>query len=245
MVSSQCVSSEDVLMYFLGTQVDVHGVIPVGKGPLMANYTIDNEEPRTRSVPALLQNTYLEFQTLFSSGLLDMGEHTITIDILSTGVGRNYTFQKFAVMAVANGTSMSGSGDTSGLRNGGGSGDGNGTGESGGSDGGSTNKDKSINDLKTAVIVLGSSILLILVLFGAFFVWRKKTNSVQRKGDCEKEAIQSGASVARHGRPIHPSGDLNADNISTTRGDLLDMQSDAGASREFGILFFLFFFIRY
>lgn len=108
-----------------------------------------------------------------------MSQHAIVIDVLGTGVDRDYTFNAFVVRPPTDNTEngMDGSGGT------GKGGDGNGSGIRTG---------HSKHGFKTAVIVLGSAILLIFVLLGAFFIWRKKKNSVQRKCDCEKEAIQSG-----------------------------------------------------
>lgn len=95
------------LMVPLGTQILVIGAVRLGQGPLMANYTIDNLNSQTHSAPILSQNTSLDFQTLFSSDILDAGKYTIVIEVLGTGVDCNYIFQNFQVTVPANSTDSS------------------------------------------------------------------------------------------------------------------------------------------
>lgn len=76
-----------------GTRISVIGVFPVGTGNISALYTIDNQSPQLRSIPQIEgSKTDKDF---FKSELLDSGEHSITIDIISTGIDRSYTFQEF------------------------------------------------------------------------------------------------------------------------------------------------------
>lgn len=174
------------------------GVNPIGKGPLTANYTIDGEKPQTSSVPTPSQNASLNFQTFFLSDTLNMGKHTIIIEVLETGVDRNYTFNQFQVTTPANGTdkgmnmSTNGSGGTSGSGSGSGGGGGNGSG--GQSEGGSNNEgsngdgskggdsppgssgETTVNPNTVAIVggILGSVIFLILVIFSIFLFWRRR-----------------------------------------------------------------------
>lgn len=124
-----------------------------------------------------------------------MGEHRILVDVLGTRVDRNYTFQQFKVKGAGGGHSKHHSKVES--------------------------KGESTEGLKTAVIVLGSAIFFILVFFSAFFVRRKRQNLIQKKGDCEKEAIQSEAVAIRQDQPFHPQEALNTDNRPVSKGALL------------------------
>ena len=81
----------------VGTQINASGTIPAGDGALSANYIIDDGTPVTKVVNAISQSSDLLHQTLFVSTFLDLGPHNLTVQVVETGSGRNYTFQQFNV----------------------------------------------------------------------------------------------------------------------------------------------------
>ncbi|KAL5522987.1 hypothetical protein ACEPAF_1254 [Sanghuangporus sanghuang] len=95
-----------MFVIFQGTQVNVTGTIPAGDAPLAANYIFDNGQTFMASVPAASQDVI--HQTLFASPILQDGPHNLTVQVVQTGLGRNYTFQNFMVLT-SNGGSVSAS----------------------------------------------------------------------------------------------------------------------------------------
>ncbi|PAV15371.1 hypothetical protein PNOK_0913400 [Pyrrhoderma noxium] len=80
---------------FQGTGISVLGVLPVGTGNISALYTVDNQNKQLRSIPQVESSK--TDKVFFDSGLLDSGDHSINIDIMSTGIDRNYTFREFHI----------------------------------------------------------------------------------------------------------------------------------------------------
>ena len=78
-----------------GTGVSVLGVLPVGTGNISALYTVDNQNEQLISIPQVESSK--TDKVFFDSGLLDSGDHSINIDIMSTGIDRNYTFREFHI----------------------------------------------------------------------------------------------------------------------------------------------------
>ena len=133
-----------------GDQIQVLGMIPPGNGNLTANYSIDGYQVQTRRVPALSQDQALIYQMLFVSPVLVDDNHNLTIDVLETGNGRNYTFQLFSIDTKDEGGKSQ---DFKG--------------------GDHANKHNS----NTAAIVggvLGSVIFIFLVFLVAFYFWRRR-----------------------------------------------------------------------
>ena len=75
--------------------MNASGTIPAGDAPLMANYVLDGVQTLPGSIPATSQDTI--HQTLFRSPVLEDGFHNLTVQVIQTGQGRNYTFQQFNV----------------------------------------------------------------------------------------------------------------------------------------------------
>ncbi|KAL5522988.1 hypothetical protein ACEPAF_1255 [Sanghuangporus sanghuang] len=135
-----------MFVIFQGTQVNVTGTIPAGDAPLAANYIFDNGQTFMASVPAASQDVI--HQTLFASPILQDGPHNLTVQVVQTGLGRNYTFQNFKVL-------------TSG---------GNGTSTN-------SNEGQSNSSQNTAAIVggiLGAIIFSLLAVLLSFCFWKKK-----------------------------------------------------------------------
>lgn len=94
---STATNRSTVSLTFQGSEIQVRGPIPLGQGNLTANYTIDGGEPRTRSIAEIVQGHIVNNAMLFRSGPLNKGPHTIKIEVLSTGNGRNYAIQNFVI----------------------------------------------------------------------------------------------------------------------------------------------------
>lgn len=137
---------------FYGNQIKVMGITPTGQGPLTANYSIDGGQPSMASIPTITQSSPLFFQQAFLSPNTTLGNHNITITVLETGSGRNFSFQWFTVNS-----GMKDINDSSDNHHHNGHGDGHGT--------------------HTAAIVggvLGAVIFLLFCLLGAFYFWRRR-----------------------------------------------------------------------
>ncbi|KAL5498971.1 hypothetical protein ACEPAH_1489 [Sanghuangporus vaninii] len=140
---------------FQGTQVNVTGTIPAGDAPLSANYRFDNGQTSMISIPAASQEVI--HQTLFASPILQDGPHSLTVQVVQTGLGRNYTFQNFQVLT-------SGGSDTSTNSNTVSTGD----------------EGHSSSSQNTAAIVggiLGTIIFSLLAVLLSFCFWKKKRAS--------------------------------------------------------------------
>ena len=75
--------------------MNASGTIPAGGAPLAANYVLDGVQTLSGSIPAASQDEI--HQTLFRSPVLEDGFHNLTVQVIQTGQGRNYTFQQFNV----------------------------------------------------------------------------------------------------------------------------------------------------
>ena len=75
-----------------GSAIRVIGEVPSGDGLLLVNYTLDGGTPKSTK----LQSSNEGFNhVLFDSPILSNGQHTLAIDVVCTGIGRNYTIQSF------------------------------------------------------------------------------------------------------------------------------------------------------
>ena len=121
-------------------------MIPVGEGNLSANYIVDGGESRTRRLPTLLQDQPLFNQMLFVSPPLDLDNHTLHIDVLETGIDRNYTLQHFIIQT------------------------------SGNKDDGDKDHGGGHRENTAAIVggVLGTIIFLLLAFLVAFYCWRRR-----------------------------------------------------------------------
>lgn len=88
-----------------GTQVEVISEVPTGNDPLVANYTIDDGTPTTRSEVGVDSSGGIQSATLFASPQMEYGSHKLDISVLQTGGDRNYVLYYFAIF---NGTENSG-----------------------------------------------------------------------------------------------------------------------------------------
>ncbi|KAL5522750.1 hypothetical protein ACEPAG_8768 [Sanghuangporus baumii] len=87
-----------IFVSFIGSQIQVLGMVQPGEDAIRANYSIDGGDPTTRRVPGLSQHVPLYFQMLYTSPILDDGYHNLTVQMVETGNGRNYSFQMFKVL---------------------------------------------------------------------------------------------------------------------------------------------------
>ncbi|KAL5522751.1 hypothetical protein ACEPAG_8769 [Sanghuangporus baumii] len=87
-----------IFVSFIGSQIQVLGMIQSGEDVVRANYSIDGGDPTTGRVPGLSQDVPLYFQMLYTSPILDDGYHNLTVQMVETGNGRNYSFQAFKVL---------------------------------------------------------------------------------------------------------------------------------------------------
>ncbi|KAL5498972.1 hypothetical protein ACEPAH_1490 [Sanghuangporus vaninii] len=91
-----------IFVSFIGSQIQVLGIIQPGEDVIRANYSIDGGDPTTRRVPGLSQDVPLYNQTLYTSPILDDGYHNLTVQMVEIGNGRNYSFQMFNVLTAGN-----------------------------------------------------------------------------------------------------------------------------------------------
>ena len=131
-------------------------MIPPGEGTISANYGIDGREPVTRTVPGLSQDIPVYFQMLYTSPILRNTNHNLTVQMVETGGGRNYSFQQFKVSTPRDDGQQTHS-------------------KKGNSD---DDKGHDSGGLLVAAIILGSVLLvllLMLALLAAFCLWRKRS----------------------------------------------------------------------
>ena len=81
-----------------------------GQDPLVANYILDNASPVTKSEVAIDQSTPIGPEVLFESPVVELGPHSLNINVVQTGGDRNYALWYFAIF---NTTSESGGGSVS------------------------------------------------------------------------------------------------------------------------------------
>ncbi|OCB90020.1 hypothetical protein A7U60_g2781 [Sanghuangporus baumii] len=91
-----------IFVSFIGSQIQVLGMIQPGEDVIRANYSIDGGDPTTRRVPGLSQDVPLYNQMLYASPILDDGYHNLTVQMVEIGNGRNYSFQMFNVLTAGN-----------------------------------------------------------------------------------------------------------------------------------------------
>ncbi|KAL5522752.1 hypothetical protein ACEPAG_8770 [Sanghuangporus baumii] len=153
------IPGSNMFVTFQGTQVNVTGTIPAGEAPLAANYIFDNGQTFMASVPSASQDVI--HQTLFASPILRDGAHNLTVQVVQTGRGRNYTFQNFRVLTSSGGGESKNSNTTfTGL--------------------------PSSSSQNTAAIVggvLGAIIFTVLSVLVSFCIWKKKRTSATKSSD--------------------------------------------------------------
>ncbi|KAL5498973.1 hypothetical protein ACEPAH_1491 [Sanghuangporus vaninii] len=145
-----------IFVSFIGSQIQVLGMIQPGEDVIRANYSIDGGDPTPRRVPGLSQDVPLYNQMLYTSPILDDGYHNLTVQMVEIGNGRNYSFQMFNVLTA-------GSNKTENNQQMATNDDGD--------------HDHHHGDSKTAAIVggvLGSIIFFLLSFLLAFYFWRRR-----------------------------------------------------------------------
>ncbi|KAL5522989.1 hypothetical protein ACEPAF_1256 [Sanghuangporus sanghuang] len=173
---------------FIGSQIQVLGMIQPGEDVIRANYSIDGGNPTTRRVPGLSQNVPLYNQTLYTSPNLDDGYHNLTVQMAEIGNGRNYSFQMFNVLKAGE-QNISHVVSAGGVHYG--------------------------NSMTTLVVgaVLGSVVFLLLAFQAVFYLWRRRRimqTSIHDHSRSPFDGTQRTASVSRRASRDRPESHLGS-----------------------------------